>query len=667
VRRRRRPSIAAAVGLLSLATGAVVVSVATPASAVEDHDWLGIVNTYRAMSGLAPVTANGTWSSQAEAHSCYMLYNGITHDEVPGNPGYTSGGDTAGNSGNVAVSSSVSATPRSHIDLWMTGPFHAIGILRHNLAQSGFGLCANSSTSPWRSGATLDVIRGIDGGRPRPATPIVFPGNGATVPLHSFITEFPNPMTMCGWSGTAGLPLIAMLPADVTAASATLTGPNGPIPTCTLHKGNVSDATARAILDGDNAVVVMPRQSLADGTYSATVSSNGGNATWSFTVDRDAPLSLAPPPMPDTQPSAAPTNFQPVAPFRLVDTRINRGTTRLRGGQVVRIDVGGSDIAAVSANFVAVSPTGYGFVTAFNCTAELPSVSTLGYEPWDVVANQAIVPLANGDLCVYSLVDTDLVIDVNGYYRTGSPGSGFAPVAPNRLFDSRSPGNARLVAGQEYAVQVAGVPGGAPTGSTAAALNVTAVWPQAGGFLKVYPCGAPTAAEISTINYDAIDVRPNSVVTPLDDAGRVCLWSLRDTDVVVDYTGNFGSGGRAFQALSPIRMFDSRSPHASLNEVTGGARVGGGQVVRLQIAGRRGVPPAATAVSMNLTATDPVSGSFLTAYPCGDRPSTSNLNIAPGQAVAANGAMVKLSSSGEVCVYADAAVHVIVDVNGVWL
>ena len=100
------------------------VSAATPTS------WLSTVNAYRQMSGLAPVTENTTWSAEGYAHSCYMLANGISHDEVPGNPGYTAGGDIAGNSGNVAVSSSTAATARNHIDLWMSGPFHAIGILR---------------------------------------------------------------------------------------------------------------------------------------------------------------------------------------------------------------------------------------------------------------------------------------------------------------------------------------------------------------------------------------------------------------------------------------------------------------------------------------------------------------------------------------------------------
>jgi hypothetical protein len=100
-----------------------------------------------------------------------MLQNGIAHDEIEGRPGYTVGGDLAGNNGNVAVSSSISATARDHVELWMTGPFHAIGVLRHSLRTSGFGLCAMADTpTPWHSGGTLDGGSASGAGRDRCAT-----------------------------------------------------------------------------------------------------------------------------------------------------------------------------------------------------------------------------------------------------------------------------------------------------------------------------------------------------------------------------------------------------------------------------------------------------------------------------------------------------------------
>jgi uncharacterized protein YkwD len=667
--RRRRAFATAILSTLTIIAASIGFGGPTRVQAVADSDWLTIVNTYRAMSGLAPVTANPGWSSEAQAHSCYMLQNGISHDEVPGNPGYTVGGDTAGNSGNVAVSSVVSATARNHIDLWMTGPFHAIGILRHNLTSSGFGLCAAGDTpTPWHSGGTLDVIRGIDHSLTRPSTPIVFPGDGATVPLHSFITEFPNPMTLCGWTGSAGLPLIAMMPDDVTSANATITGPNGPVPTCALHAGNTSaDATARAILDGDNAVVVMPREVLADGTYTVTVNTNSGNVTWSFTVDRGAPLEVTPESTPDTSPTTKAARFEPVTPFRLVDTRKNLGSTRLRAGEVTRIQVGASDIVAASANFTVVSPTGYGYITAYNCTAERPTVSTLGFQPGQTVANQAIVPLERGELCVFSLVDTDLIIDVNGYYRTVIDGSGFVPVKPARLLDTRDQGVAKLRAGVEVRLKVAGVDGGAPADATGVALNVTVIEPRQDGHLQVYPCGAASRVDISNVNYVPNEYRPNSVVSPVGEKGRICLRSLRDTHVAIDLTGYFSAEeGLDFLALDPVRLFDSRSFSAGLNEATLGQRVRAGQVVRVQIAGERGIPEDARAVAVNLTATDALNDTYLTAYPCGTLPKTSNVNIVTSQFVNANGAMVKLSASGELCIYSKNAVHLIVDINGIW-
>ncbi len=671
-RRRGRRLITSLVALSAVSSTLIITGGAQSAGAVSDDDWLGIVNTYRAMSGLAPVTANSTWSAEAEAHSCYMLLNGITHDEVPGRPGYTSGGDVAGNSGNVAVSSAVSATPRNHIDLWMTGPFHAIGILRHNLRSSGFGLCASADTpTPWRSGGTLDVLRGLDG-TPRPSQPILFPGNGATVPLHSFITETPNPVTMCGWSGAAGLPLIAMMPSTVSAATATLSGPGGPVQTCVLHAGNANDNTARAIMAGDNAVVVVPRQPLADGVYTATVTSDGGATSWTFTVDRSASLSAAPPepppPATKTAPVAAPARFEPVTPFRFVDTRIGLGSGRLQGGKVTRLTVSTDpSVVAVSANFVSTEASGAGYLSTYNCTTGLPEVSTLGYLPGGAVANQAFVPLAGGELCVFSLTDSDVVIDINGYYRTDK-GAGFVPVTPVRLHDTRSPGNVALGEGRELVLEVAGTTPGAPAGSKAVAINLTAIVAAGPGFVRAYPCGAPSAAQISSINFGPGEVRANTVVTPVASDGTICLQSNTTVDVAIDLAGYYSStGGQQYQPLKPVRLLDTRYRTSDLNAFTDGRALGAGETITLRIAGRQGVPAGAKAASLNITSVQSGSPSFVTAFPCGIRPLASNVNIAPEQVATANGAMVKLSSSGDLCLYAERPVHLIVDINGIWL
>jgi hypothetical protein len=82
------------------------------------------------------------------------------------------------------------------------------------------------------------------------------------------------------------------------------------------------------------------------------------------------------------------------------------------------------------------------------------------------------------------------------------------------------------------------------------------------------------------------------------------------------------------------------------------------------VAGGNGVGSDATAVVANFTATGATDGTFLTVYPgMGQRPGTSNLNVAPADTVA-NAATVALGQGG-VSIYNEAGtVHVIGDVAG---
>src|SRR4051812_45256108 len=91
--------------LVGLTTGFAVtpgaVSAADPPFIDPGADWLTTVNYFSAMSNLGPVAEDPAWSAASLNHSCYMLLNGISHDEIPGKPGYTANGDEAGNNGNV--------------------------------------------------------------------------------------------------------------------------------------------------------------------------------------------------------------------------------------------------------------------------------------------------------------------------------------------------------------------------------------------------------------------------------------------------------------------------------------------------------------------------------------------------------------------------------------
>jgi hypothetical protein len=47
------------------------------------------------------------------------------------------------------------------IEMWMRGPFHALGILRPGLQSVGFGIAHDNSGL--KTAAALDVIRGLEG------------------------------------------------------------------------------------------------------------------------------------------------------------------------------------------------------------------------------------------------------------------------------------------------------------------------------------------------------------------------------------------------------------------------------------------------------------------------------------------------------------------------
>src|SRR6185295_2806317 len=169
-------------------------------------------------------------------------------------------------------------------------------------------------------GATLDALRGLSA-EARPNEPILFPGNGTTTNLDRFIVESPSPLTFCNWTAPAGLPIIAMMPETANNASATLVGPSGPIEVCVLSSANTS-GVAQQILQGDNAVVIVPRTVLAEGTYSVVASTTARNVSWSFSVDPAAATGISKPtPLPVAQPTASPTGLAPLVPARIVDTR----------------------------------------------------------------------------------------------------------------------------------------------------------------------------------------------------------------------------------------------------------------------------------------------------------------------------------------------------------
>ena len=368
-----------------------------------------------------------------------------------------------------------------------------------------------------------------------------------------------------------------------------------------------------------------------------------------------------------------------LAPPRRIEIPVAGRTVTAADGTVSTIP---ADVTAVSLNVAAVDPAGGGFITVWPCSASRPMTSNLNYTRGAIDGNGVIAPVdANGKACVFSQVATDVVIDIGGWFGPAdAAGSGFTAITPKRLIDSREGlGVARGLVRPSSPVTLKVVGAGVqridgsnsviPANAVAAAINVTAVTPSGPGYITVWPCGVPRPV-VSTVNFNAGDIRANGAIAPLGADGTLCFYSHASTDLVVDVVGWFTAGATpassSFVSAVPQRWVDTREglgsptpirPSKPLQiQVTGRQMVVGGQTVT--------IPADAESVSMNITAVDPPGGGFATVWPCGTpRPVAANLNY-PSRRVTANNVIATIGAGGSVCVYTHSDTHFLVDVTG---
>ena len=234
------------------------------------------------------------------------------------------------------------------------------------------------------------------------------------------------------------------------------------------------------------------------------------------------------------------------APARLMDTRNGIGDTigRFQPGDDRVLKVAGiagvpADAKSVVLNITSGAPRGIGFVTAYPTGQAMPVASNLNVNPGQTRANLSVVkvgPDGNIRLAVFE-TDTDLVVDVFGYY--GSGGGKTTTIEPVRVVDSRSGlGTPRrpMNAQESRNVQVAGV-GGVPANATGVLLNVTAVNTDSWGWLTVWPTGQRQPPS-SNLNWEGGRIVPNMVVVAVGANGSISLYNdLGHTDILVDIFG----------------------------------------------------------------------------------------------------------------------------------
>src|SRR5262249_39891514 len=263
-------------------------------------------------------------------------------------------------------------------------------------------------------------------------------------------------------------------------------------------------------------------------------------------------------------------------------------------------------------------------------------------------------------VCLYTSVTTHFVVDVEGWF--GPDGQSFHSVVQTRVLDTRTSlrpdgGSGPLQANHVAVIPIAGL-APVPPGATAVVVNLPVATTAAPGHLTVFPCsaGLPVA---SHGNYQANDVRANQVIVGLDDGGRLCVYTLAMTDLIVDVSGWFGgTDGVRFTAIEGTRVLDTRLGIGGLGGPIDAGPVG------LFGPSPGGPLPLGASPALDVIATLAATPGFVTVFPCdGPMPATSTVNFTPG-AEATNAALVPVGPSGLVCVWSSAAVHLVVDVVG---
>jgi hypothetical protein len=257
--------------------------------------WLDRVNFYRATAGLGPVEEDPSLSGAVSEHARYM----VRHDEIKHTQNLKRA--LASRSGAEAAASSVLAgSGRATepdvwaVDVWMQGPFHALGLLDPSLTRVGFGIQRDKS-GKIQTAAALDVVRGRTTGHTPYSFPVVWPANGATVPIGTSTMENPSPIAGCrDYSMPTGLPVIVQLGSGSLTPHVTgswLMDGNRKLAHCIFDETNYRNRNqaeqrqGRGVLDSHDAIVLVPRSPLKPGrSYRVMIDANGQRIDWTFRV-----------------------------------------------------------------------------------------------------------------------------------------------------------------------------------------------------------------------------------------------------------------------------------------------------------------------------------------------------------------------------------------------
>ncbi len=474
----------------------------------------------------------------------------------------------------------------------------------------------------------------------------------------------------------------AVLPSGVVGSnySQNLSALGGGIPYSFTFGGTLPNGLT---LSNDGVLSGIPTQS---GTFNFTVTATDTSAC---TGSRSYSVTIA----------GAGLMFYPLPrPLRILDTRagqtacdmpglkITGGTSRLQtaAGRTCDAITIPATARALTGNITTVQ-SGGGFLTLYPSDATRPTVANSNFQANQVLNNVFTVGLgaADGAFKIFVTTDTDVVVDITGYYAPpGAGGLYFHPLpSPIRMLETRAglsgcdtPG-APIAGGVERIQQGRVFCNGITIPSGAAALvgNATTVGPGGQGFLTLYPGNAPTRPLAASSNFASGQTMNGPFVVGLGTDGTFKIYSSVTTNLVVDVLGYYSPDavdlngpGLLFNPLPrPVRLLETRMGQPGC--YTPGAQLAAGST-RLQqalgVCDGMTVGATAQAIVGNATVVFPASNGFLTFWPSNaSQPGTANSNYQAGS-VFNRHFTVGLGGDGAFKIFTSAVTDLVIDVSG---
>jgi hypothetical protein len=224
--------------------------------------------------------------------------------------------------------------------------------------------------------------------------------------------------------------------------------------------------------------------------------------------------------------------FVALGPARVLDTR---GGNFLKAGEVrvvplAALGVPGSATAAQLG--LVVIPRGLaGFLSVIPC-GEGVETSAVNFDEVQVASSSALGAVRGGNVCLFSNVDADVVVDVAGYYDVG--GAGLSLVEPARLLDTRTGEGGWLgmpTAGQVLRLELSSMTGW--QGSSAVAFNLTVVEGATQNFARVWDCtGEPVHSNVNGTPGTAV-----ATFGVVRSTGSLCVMTQSPQHLILDLVG----------------------------------------------------------------------------------------------------------------------------------